>query len=164
MIVVSKSCLFPSQREPMFLISYQKPISAVLALLLLTGQLFASAVGNCGCSPAEAEVEQQSCCSNESTTSAASAKKSCCCGGQDAARSVCERPTYGCTCTESRNDEEKVPPAEGNRVIEQLCALCTALPNTVEGWSPKSHRSHSHVGGGRVAAVTTQVLFCVWLT
>lgn len=130
-----------------------KTLVALLAVLVLSGQVFASVPGICGCSGSE--PDGSSCCSVEE----ANTTSDCCCG------SLCgvEQTECGCGCSDSESDENQAP-VEENRISEQLVAgnpsatvERLAIPRMPQ-WSAEKHSTIS------VSVASTQILYCVWQT
>ena len=132
--------------------SIHRTIAAWLAVLVLSGQMFASIPGVCGCSGSE--QDGSSCCSTE-----ASDDSNCCCGD----RCGVEETECGCGCSDSKSEDEKAP-LEENRVSEQL--VTGDLPVVVERVAiPRMPRcSAEHQASDLLSVASTQILFCVWQT
>ena len=151
--------------------SFRRVLSAVLVVLIVSGQLVGAIPGLCGCADQEWVEEKPSCCAHESATpqasdshSCCSADKSCSCGeacGQDTAT-----PSCICGCDSDPAGDE-VPKQDGNnkgpRSGEKVAN--SPLHATVKALRLQQ-QDHRIENSSLLLAegVSACVLFCVWRT
>jgi hypothetical protein len=142
----------------MSLTTFHRSIAAVLSVFVLTGQMFASMPGSCGCSNPMAEG-QPSCCSTADTGRLPSSPDDGCCSDD---KCGLERTECCCGCTDSQGEEQPAP-AQDNRVLHKSSVADMSLRIELEVTPPNASPATPVSARGHRTA-SAQILFCVWQT
>lgn len=144
---------------------FRRTVSATLAVLLLSGQLFASLPQPCGCVEHPTADAQRSCCIDNHEDSATAS----CCSSKEhggSCDSACGQRSANCECGCSSNlGEEQIPNKEADRGPRLDEPVVSASMQSIAKLVTSQQRNPRLIGESVAwlpEPVSAQTLFCIW--
>lgn len=136
----------------------QRLMTTILAAFLLSGQVFASMPGACGCCETDSAIEPSCCADQPSCGEFASPDDDCCCGDR------CGEAQTSCECGCGSDSENQPVRTEESRAENESSTIACLPVGELEGQSNKRCHPCALADSNFVSPISLQILFCIWQT